>query len=301
MSDVETPNFKRPVLAMCNFIADPERLKRFALEHAFGGIDWSFDLDSMPEKPADESRWVDYLNALDPLEVRFHCPFSRVDIGHENPAKKNAAVTLLQRIIKLTAKAGGRYLTLHIGLGRDTTRILSWDQTLQSLQQMVQYGNERGVRVCLENLAWGWTSKPNLFEKLVRRSGAGVTFDIGHAHACDVVRSQQYSAEDFVTPHAERVHNAHVYHTEIAGVGHLPPAHVADLRERLDILHRIGCSWWTLEIKDVEGLLQTRRVVDEYLDGLARSESSKLKAQSPKQKHDRFRPKSAAQKLTPDT
>ena len=256
-----------PVLAMCNFITDQDRLKRFAIEHAFGGIDWSFDLDSIPERLSDESRWADYLHALAPLEVRFHCPFSRVDIGHENPDKEQAAVGLFRRIIKLVAKAGGRYLTLHIGLGRDTTKILSWDQTLTNLRHMVQYGNERGVRVCLENLAWGWTSKPNLFEKLVRRSGSGVTFDIGHAHACDVVRSQHYVAEDFVTPHAERVYNAHVYHTEISGIGHLPPEHVDDVRERLDILQRIGCSWWTLEVKDVEGLLQTKRIVDAYLAG----------------------------------
>jgi len=120
--------------------------------------------------------------------------------------------------------------------------------------------------VCLENLAWGWTSKPNLFEKLVRRSGAGVTFDIGHAHACDAVRSQQYTAEDFVSPHPDRVYNAHVYHTEIAGIGHLPPEDVEDLRDRLTVLQRTGCPWWTLEVKDVEGLLKTKSVVETFLE-----------------------------------
>jgi sugar phosphate isomerase/epimerase len=265
MNDAINASGKRPLLAMCNFITDLERLKRFAIENGFSGIDWSFDLGHLPQRPADESRWVEFLNGLEPLALRFHCPFSRVDIGHEDPDKGQAAVGIFRRIIKLVSKANGKYLTLHIGLGRDTTRILSWSDTIRNLRDMVQYGAERGVQVCLENLAWGWTSKPHLFEKMIRLSGAGVTFDIGHAHACEVVRSQQFAPEDFVSPHADRVFNAHVYYTEISGVGHLPPECVADMRDRLEILNRIGCPWWTLEIKDVEGLLQTKKVVDAYL------------------------------------
>ncbi len=256
----------KPKLAMCNFITDLNRLKQFAVEHGFDGIDWSFELDHLPQRPAEDSRWVEILSVMEPLELRFHCPFMKVDIGHENSGQGERAVGIFQRIIQLVSKAGGRYLTLHIGLGHDTTRILSWNETIRNLQNMVRYGAERGVVVCLENLAWGWTSKPNLFEKLIRRSGAGVTLDIGHVHACEAVRSQHFTAEDFVSPHPERVFNAHVYHTETAGVGHLPPADVADVQDRLEILQRIDCPWWTLEIRDVDGVLQTKSVVDAFLN-----------------------------------
>lgn len=255
-----------PRLAMTNFITDLQRLRRFAGEHGFDGIDWSFDLDHLPSGPAEDSHWVRLVSSLEPLELRFHCPFMRLDIGHEDAGEGKRAMGIFQRIIQLVSKAGGKYLTLHIGLGRDSTKNLSWSDTIDNLRQMVHYGAERGVVVCLENLAWGWTSKPNLFEKLVRRSGAGVTFDIGHAHACEAVRSQQFAAEDFVTPHPERVYNAHVYHTEVPGVGHLPPEGVVQLQDRLAVLLRIGCRWWTLEIKDVEGLLQTKSVVETFLE-----------------------------------
>ena len=257
---------EKPKLAMCNFITDMDRLKRIALEQGFGGIDWSFDLENLPNRPADESRWVDFLAALDPLETRFHCPFPKIDIGHENRDRGKAAMDLFQRITKLVSKANGKFLTLHIGLERDTTRILSWNDTISNLRRMVQYGADRGVKVCLENLAWGWTSKPNLFEKLIRRTGAGVTFDIGHAHVCEAIRSQQFDAEDFVTPHSNRVFNAHVYDIEIPGVGHLPPKRLEDINSRLDILQQTDCSWWTLEIRDVEGLLQTKQIIDVYLE-----------------------------------
>ncbi len=256
-----------PKLAMCNFISDLERLKRFAVAHGFDGIDWSFDVEHLPVGPAEDSRWVAFLSALEPLELRFHCPFMKVDIGHENADEGLRAMGIFQRIIQLVAKVGGKYLTVHIGLGHDTTKILSWNETIDNLRRMVRYGAERGVVVCLENLGWGWTSKPNLFEKLVRRSGAGVTFDIGHAHACEAIRSRHYAAEDFVSPHPDRVFNAHVYHTEVTGVGHLPPKALGEVRERLELLQRIGCSWWTLEIKDAEGLLQTKAVIDTFLRG----------------------------------
>ena len=251
----------KPKLAMCNFITDLGRLKEFAVKHGFDGIDWSFDLENLPQGPAEDSRWVELMSQLEPLELRFHCPFMKLDIGHEDVGKGRKAVGIFQRIIQMVSKTNGKYLTVHIGLGHDTTKILSWHDTIDNLHKMVRYGAERGVVVCLENLKWGWTSKPNLFEKLVRRSGAGVTFDIGHAHACETVRSQHYTAEDFVSPHPDKVFNAHVYHTELSGVGHLPPEDVDQIRNRLQVLQRIGCSWWTLEIRDTEGLLKAKSVI----------------------------------------
>jgi sugar phosphate isomerase/epimerase len=206
---------------------------------------------------------------LDPLEVRFHCPFHNLDLGHHIPEKAKEAEVLFQRIIGLVSKADGSSLSIHIGLGRDSTVPLSWNTTTANLRNLVQFGAQCGVKICLENLAWGWTSKPNLFEKLVRESGAWVTFDLGHAMVCEAVRHQYYSIEDFVTPHEDRVINAHIYHKEIPGVGHVPPDHLKDIESRLSLLMEIGCEWWVIEVKDVNGLLKTREAIDRYL---ARSE-----------------------------
>jgi len=254
LTDLEAAAGQKPAtpkLAMCNFFSDTEKIRKFAHEYGFSGIDFSFDLQKLPETPAQESKWVKDISALGSLEVRYHCPFDRIDLGHDD--------------IRLISKVGGRYITLHIGLGHDSTEPLSWETTIDNLRQLVDYGRAMSVRVCLENLAWGWTSKANLFEKLIRRSGADVTLDIGHAYACESVQSQQYTVEDFVTPHADRVFNAHIYHTEIPGKGHIPPEKKEDIEDRLSLLKAIGCEWWVLEIREVEGLLKTKKIVDEYL------------------------------------
>ena len=255
----------KPKLVMCNFFSETEKLGRFACEYGFSGIDFSFDLKQFPKTPAQESRWVKDILALGPLEVRYHCPFERIDLGHDDPEKAKEAEVLFKRIIRLISKVGGRYITIHIGLGHDSTEPLSWETTINNLRHLVNYGRAMSVRVCLENLVWGWTSKANLFEKLIRRSGADVTLDIGHAYVCESVQSQQYNIEDFVTPHANRVFNAHIYHTEIPGQGHIPPEKKEDIEDRLSLLKAIGCEWWVIEIREIEGLLKTKKIVDEYL------------------------------------
>lgn len=255
----------KPKLAVTNIFEDLGRLKDLAIEHEFQGIDWSFDLDSLPGSPLEESRWVSEQSFLAPFEVRYHCPFYRIDLGHDDPVRAGEAEAIFRRIIRLVSKAGGKYLTIHIGLGRDSTEPLSWEATIENLQRLVRFGGVHGVRVCLENLAWGWTSKPNLFEKLIRRSGAGVTLDIGHALVCESVSTQQYSFGDFVTPHPDRVFNAHVYHIEIPGVGHMPPRVPEDIGERLSLLLSAGCPWWVIEIKDLEPLLSTLKIIKSFL------------------------------------
>lgn len=255
----------KPKLAMCNFIPDIEKLGEYARRHDFTGIDYSFDMHNLPQTPQLEAGWVKAMASLNPLEIRYHCPFERVDLGHDDKEKAEEADNLFRRIIRLISKAGGRYVTIHIGLGHESTEPLSWEATIEKLKLLVHYGRTMRVKICLENLAWGWTSKPNLFEKLIRRSGAGVTLDIGHAHACESVQSKQYMVEDFVSPHADKVCNAHIYYTEILDKGHIAPRMIADIEDRLSLLEKIGCQWWVLEIRQSEGLMITRKIVDEYL------------------------------------
>ncbi|NQU13236.1 MAG: sugar phosphate isomerase/epimerase [Desulfobacteraceae bacterium] len=254
-----------PKLAMCNIFSEADKVRDFALAHEFSGIDWSFDLELLPDTPFQESRWAKEQAMLAPLQVRYHCPFYQIDLGHDDPVLAKKAEAVFRRIIRLVSKVGGRYLSIHIGLGLDSTEPLSWETTLNNLRRLVQFGAGHRVTVCLENLASGWTSKPNLFEKLIRLSGAGVTLDIGHAHVCESVRSQQYAVEDFVTPHADRVFNAHIYHTEVPGQGHIPPENGEEIADRLALLQEIGCEWWVVEIKEPEGLLKTRGIIEACL------------------------------------
>ena len=45
----------------------------------------------------------------------------------------------------------------------------------------------------------------------------------------------------------------------------ISPDMLEDIEGRLSLLRKTGCSWWTLEVRDEAGVLQTKRIVDEYL------------------------------------
>jgi sugar phosphate isomerase/epimerase len=140
---------------------------------------------------------------------------------------------------------------------------MHWEWTLEALSNLVQYAKRLGTRLCLENLAWGWTSRPELFEKLIRKTGAGVTLDLGHARVSPWIRSHHNTLEDFIQPHPEKIFNAHIYHEE-GPTGHIPPSSLADLEPRLNLLKRLSCDWWVLELHNEKDLLATLLVIRDY-------------------------------------
>lgn len=255
-----------PKLALCNFISDAAALKRFALANGFAGVDWTLKVEDLPENPHDGSRLLKKVAQLHPLEVRYHLAFAAVDLGDVDDGRAEYAMETFRRACTLISRLEGRYVTIHLGLGLDSTKGSSWERTLEALADLVRHGKSLGVTVCLENLAWGWSSRPQLFEKLIRKSRARITLDFGHASVCSSVETQGYTFEDFVAPHPQKIINAHIYHEERDDL-HLPPRNLDDLRPRLDILSSLPCDWWVLELREESALLATLDIVREYLNG----------------------------------
>lgn len=257
---------KTPLLACCNFIPDAEKLRQFALDLGFQGVDWTFTLDNLPVGLAGESELTRAISHLHSLEVRYHLAFQGLDLGDENPEEGKRALRVFREACLLISKLGGRVVTIHVGgLGRETSSDLCWQTALDVLQDLVQFCNRLRLRLCVENLAVGWSSRPKLYEKLLRLSGAWATLDVGHARVCQAVQSGGWRVQDFVSPHPERFVNAHIYHEETEA-GHMPPATVAQMELRLRLLETLPlCDWWVLELREEAALKQTLGVVQDYL------------------------------------
>lgn len=254
-----------PKLACPNFTKDRERLRRFALECGLDGVDWSLRLEDLPQSPREASRLVREVAHLKPLEVRYHAALANVDLGDEDAEKAREALRLFENVCLLVSKLNGESLTIHVGLGRHTTQDLSWERTLENLFILNATAMKLGLRLCLENLAWGWTSRPELFEKMLRRSGLWGTFDIGHAVVSPSIVSNRFDLEDFVSPHRKRILNGHVYHRERLD-RHEPPDAVEDVADRLNLLRNLPlCDWWVLELRDEAAVQSTLHVVRSFL------------------------------------
>jgi sugar phosphate isomerase/epimerase len=254
-----------PKLACPNFHADVLKLKSFALDYGFQGIDWTLRTEDFPKSPLEERRLLNSLSRLAPLEVRLHLFFPGAELGDSDAEKALSAKNTFYAALDLISKVSGRFATVHVGLGRDSMDGISWEATVAGLRDVAAKARQSGIRVCLENLAGGWTGKPDLFEELIRKTGCWGTLDIGHARVCRSVTDKSHDVEDFALPHPERILSAHVYHEETKA-GHTPPTSSFDLEDRLVLLKCLPlCDWWVLELREETALLQTLDYVKEFL------------------------------------
>jgi sugar phosphate isomerase/epimerase len=246
----------KPCLAICNiFGQDAEILASFACRHGFQGIDWSFDLNLSRE---------DFLRKMEMLkgfEVRYHCFFQRIDLAYADH-RSEQAMDIFRGVVSLVSAADGRHITIHIGLGQDSDKELDWQRGIDNLSSLVSFGYEHGVTVSLENITSAWTSDPELFKKLIEETGAGITFDIGHAHVC-----QKDLCGSYILPRRDRVFNAHIYHTENPQQVHIAPRSLEDIMGRLEFLRSIpSCDWWVIELMKPDEVLNTRDLLERYIN-----------------------------------
>ncbi len=248
----------KPIIAIPNiFGQDAKRLASFAKEHGIKGVEWSLDLEDSPEK------FLDSMNALEAFEVRFHARFFGVDLAYQDERVK-ASMEIFKSAINQIAMAGGTHLTVHIGLGHESMDLLSWQKARNNLGQLVNYGARKGVIVSLENLAKGWTSDPYLFYQLIQGTGASVTLDIGHAHAASRGLEEPFY-QGFILHNRDRIVGAHIYNTELEGIGHIPPDNIGKIRSRLDLLSLCPCDWWVVELFNPKDVLHTKELLEAYL------------------------------------
>src|SRR5512136_351131 len=251
----------QPRIAMCNiFDQDAEKLAGFASRNGFSGIDWSID----PALP--EGEFLSRMKLLAGFQIRFHCRFHGVDVAYSD-RRGDDSLELLKRTVDQVAKAGGRHMTVHTGLGNPSGAGIDLSRAIDNLSVLVAYGNSSGVAVALENLTTPLTNDPLLFRRIVAESGAFVTIDIGHAHAIRGLHPRSDICSEYILPHRERLLNAHIYYTELEGYGHIPPESLEDISDRLDLLAQAEpCDWWVIELMGPEELLRTRDLLQSYID-----------------------------------
>ena len=246
-----------PKLACPNLYSDINKLKSFAFDCGFSGIDWTLRPEDLPRNQFERARLTNAVSKLAPLEIRYHVFFPGYELGDVDVRAAQEARNRFYQALDLISELSGRFATVHVGLGRDSKEGISWEETIAGLRGVAGKARQLGISVCLENLVIGWTGRPDLYEKLIRESGCWSTLDIGHAQACKSVTGKAIDVRDFALPHPGKILNAHIYHEETAA-GHIPPHDYSELDDRLRLLLGLPrCDWWVLELRDQEDLLQT--------------------------------------------
>ena len=143
--------------------------------------------------------------------------------------------------------------------------------TVAGLNVGFVFGDKKKLTICLENLPSGWTNNPSSFLEIIKKTGASVTFDLGHANSSPWVINNQGSNVQFLRSIAPYIINAHVYEIEKIGEKTLQAYHVApnnlDLLRPL-LLELIGtkCDWWVIELKVQDLVDHTLSLLRSFLD-----------------------------------
>jgi sugar phosphate isomerase/epimerase len=207
------------------------------------------------------------------LEVRYHYPLrGREELSSADAVAANAALAEMRLVCDQLGALGARYLTVHLPLLGDAAAG-QVANAKSRFAEVVGYGRERGITVCLENLRWGLTSDPEVFLDLADGAGAAVTLDVGHAASSDLA-ARGFTAEQFVRAAGARIRNAHVYERE--DPHHIAPVTLDNVAAALGALLETRCEWWVVELFDAAEVRSTRSLLREFLGMHAQPRTSSL-------------------------
>jgi sugar phosphate isomerase/epimerase len=269
----------KPRIAISNiFDQDADSLLEFVSRKGFEGVDWSID------KEQSERAFIAQMVPLSTVEVRFHCALPGIDFAYAD-SRAESSMEVLTQTIERIARVGRKHITVHTGFGHVSAHELDFTKALKNLTLLVERGAQCGVCISLENLTSHWTSEPELFNALIEQSGAGATLDIGHAHVCSSHNPGSNVYQRYIIPHQDRIVNAHIYHTEQSGVGHVAPNRIEDIYDRLELLRGAeSCTWWVIELKKRRDILYTRDLLNHYINtSFSASPSEKEVVKTPQQ------------------
>jgi sugar phosphate isomerase/epimerase len=115
------------------------------------------------------------------------------------------------------------------------------------------------VTISLENLRRGPTANPRTLLEWARRSGVGITLDVGHAVSSRRVHRRKIRVEKIIDLVSERLVEVHLYEAETDR--HWAPRNMDILGPIVDKLLTTACRWWTIELEDTRDVLLTKRLL----------------------------------------
>jgi sugar phosphate isomerase/epimerase len=241
---------------------------RYARENHYDGIEWYLDFYRLPAWKGLRDKFFTALRDSG-LRHSFHGPTTDVDISLREKSYSTVALEYQKMYIDFLAELAPFTFTIHIGGRRIPVEELSWEYAMDHLKRLTEHGYSKNVTVCLENLVRGWTGDPEKLMEMVTASGAGITFDIGHARGGEWVREGQGTALEFLNIVASKVSNTHLYEYEDERGEHLVPDRSTQIFPLLDRLSKIGYRRWVLELNTYKETEKTRMTVENYLEGIA--------------------------------
>lgn len=178
------------------------------------------DGPTAPDQLAEETEDIAAKASGAGVELLCHLPFP-LDIGSPYDNVRAASVDTLKESIRVASAAGAQKGVVH---PRSVAYAGAWSDSqirtavFESISELHQYGAERGLEVCPENLFESRFTVDE-FDRLLSETPADMTLDTGHARVSGVSGDDLLS---FVDKHSGRISHVHLNESRHESDEHLP-------------------------------------------------------------------------------
>lgn len=197
------------------------------------------------------------------IPVRVHARYFGCELGHADKDRADSALKVHEQTLVAVKGMAEPEITVHTGLTKGCP--VKEEHIIDNLSRLAETADKLGMVVCLENLRKGHGADPFKILEWARISGARLTLDLGHAMGCAAVQSSLISMPDLVDLFASHLSEVHIYGKEDEH-GHHPITDINILTETLDRLMHTDCRWWTIELGDPDEAMDTRDIIEAYLE-----------------------------------
>ena len=217
------------------------------------------------DDPATVADWIPQLRGIkDTYGISFLAHYPNEDNPFDVKVLQNKFLPRIKALMVLSQQIGITKATLHFWIDQRWAPAELILGKLELLSRIVDYGNENGITVCIENLSERTESFGPAFAAI---PDLRMTLDIGHAQ----LLSRQNTSFRFIEDHFSRIVHLHV-HDNRGGTGvkddlHLPLGEgIVDYFAIIASLMKKGYdSTITMEVKPRD-MPRTRKVLEDCIN-----------------------------------
>ena len=146
---------------------------------------------------SDDKSTIDLINSYE-LKYTIHSAYTDLNIASFNKAIQKASINEIERSIDFAVDIDSDIVVIHPGIISYTARNqvdLVYSLGRESLIELRDYANDRGVNPCIENLPaiQGFMYQDvNLLNETLTQLDMPMTLDIGHAHTAGFAPEEMY-------------------------------------------------------------------------------------------------------------
>lgn len=239
----------------CKYIDD---ILNLALSNPCKAVEW--DMNFIP--PTLDDMRIEYIKKFISkyqIQIRYHLPYSYVEIAHFNRDIQNYSMSVLKHYLKFIHKLDGHYAVLHVGYNKNS--IIS--VALANLEEIASYAQQLDIYICIENLISGLTMDSNFIVKALSINNVYLCLDTGHADVVGKINS------DYLTTLSGLLYkckHSHVYLTE-ENFNHIAFQSINDIKSvrLLDGLMEY-CTWYTMELEALQDQKKQEKLIEQIID-----------------------------------